>query len=107
LSDRLRLDKWLWHARFFKTRGLAQDIIQSGRMRVNGDKIHKSSREIGKGDVLTFPQADRVRVIRVIGIPLRRGSAPEAQIHYEDLDPIPSRMPEDPGRLGPDPFTNA
>ncbi|WP_239058306.1 RNA-binding S4 domain-containing protein [Aliiroseovarius sp. PrR006] len=83
----MRVDKWLWHARFFKTRGLATKLVTAGHVRVNGDKIAKSSYGITEGDVLTFPQAKQVRVIRILALSTRRGPAPEAQALYEDLDP--------------------
>lgn len=78
-----RLDAWLWRARFFKTRGLAAALAAKGRVRVNGERIKKASRLIRPGDVLTFPQANDIRVIRVLGIAERRGPAPEAQALYE------------------------
>lgn len=82
---RLRIDKWLWQARFFKTRGLATEMVAGGKVRLNGQRIDKPAREIGPGDVLTVPQGDRVRVVRVLGLPERRGPATEAQALYEDL----------------------
>jgi ribosome-associated heat shock protein Hsp15 len=82
-----RLDKWLWQARFFKTRSLAAREIAAGHCRVNGARVTKPAAAVGAGDVLTFVQARRVRVVRVTGLPERRGPAPEAQAHYDDLDP--------------------
>lgn len=84
-ADRLRIDKWLWQARFYKTRGLATEMVAGGKVRVNGQRITKPARDIGPGDVLTIPQGDRVRVVRVLGLPERRGSAPEAQALYEEI----------------------
>lgn len=83
----LRLDKWLWHARFFKSRGLAAALVKSGRIRVDGTAVSKPSRTISPGVVLTFPKEDEVRVIKVIALGVRRGPAPEAQALYEDLTP--------------------
>ena len=83
----LRLDKWLWHARFFKSRGLAADLAKSGRIRVDGTSVSKPSRAISVGAVLTFPKDDEVRIIKVLGLGVRRGPAPEAQALYEDLTP--------------------
>ncbi len=80
-----RLDKWLWHARFFKTRGLAQKACEAGRIRVNGRRITKAHRSIGPGDVLTFVQGRLVRIVRVSAVAERRGPAPEAQRLYEDI----------------------
>ena len=88
-----RVDKWLWHARFFKTRGLAAKLVTGGHLRVNGNRIAKPSVMIGAGDTLTFPQSRRIRVIRIATIGVRRGPAPEAQTLYEDLTP-PEEKPE-------------
>lgn len=93
----LRADKWLWHARFFKTRSLAAKVIAGGHLRVNSAKVHKPAQAVGPGDVLTFPQGSRVRVIRVVAIGERRGPAPEAQALYEDLTPEDTAPPNNPG----------
>ena len=87
-SDRIRIDKWLFYARFFKTRALAATIITKGRLRVNGQKQPKPGHAIGPGDVLTFPMGDRVRVIRMLNPGTRRGPAAEAQSLYTDLEPL-------------------
>ncbi|WP_108258568.1 RNA-binding S4 domain-containing protein [Mangrovicoccus ximenensis] len=89
MSDeaRLRVDKWLWQARFFKTRGLAAEVSSSGHLRLNGAHVKKSSQAVKPGDTLTFPQGGRIRVIKVLGIGTRRGPAPEAQALYEDMTP--------------------
>ncbi len=86
-ADKIRLDKWLWQARFFKTRGLAAAVAKGGHLRVNGNRAGKPSQLVRPGDVLTFAQADTVRVVRIIAIGLRRGPAPEAQTLYDDLSP--------------------
>ena len=90
---RVRVDKWLWYARFFKTRSLASKIVASGVVRLNTDKISKPSAVVQPDDVLTFPQGRVIRVIRVLSIGSRRGPAAEAQGLYEDLTP-PSEAPE-------------
>ncbi|MEM9575948.1 MAG: RNA-binding S4 domain-containing protein [Pseudomonadota bacterium] len=94
MSDKLRLDKWLWHARFFKTRSLAAQVVASGAVRVNKVKVSKRSTLIGPDDVLTFPQGDHIRVIRVLALGARRGPAAEAQALYEDLSPPQPRSRE-------------
>lgn len=86
-AEKLRVDKWLWHARFFKTRTLAAGRVSAGHVRLNSDKIHKPSTTVSVGDVLTFAQEHHIRVIRVEAIGTRRGPAPEAQALYADLDP--------------------
>ncbi len=88
----LRIDKWLWQARFFKTRSLAAKLVQSGKLRLNGELISKPSRMISVGDVLTFPKALDTRVIEVRALGTRRGPAPEAQALYLDLAP-PAHKP--------------
>ena len=85
----MRVDKWLWHARFFKSRGLAGELAGSGRLRVNGDRVDKPAQSVRPGDVLTFPKAGHIRVIQIDAIGTRRGPAPEAATLYEDLDPAP------------------
>ncbi len=82
---KLRVDKWLWQARFFKTRTLAAKVVTAGHVRVNGQKISKSSHSISPGDVLTFSQAKEIRVVRVEALGERRGPAPEAQQLYFDM----------------------
>ncbi|GMG83867.1 hypothetical protein LNKW23_30810 [Paralimibaculum aggregatum] len=91
-APRLRVDKWLWHARFFKTRGLAADCAGSGRLRINSQRCEKPAQQVAPGDVLTFPQGGRVRVIRIAAIGARRGPAAEAQALYEDLEPAPAAV---------------
>ncbi len=83
----LRLDKWLWYARFFKTRSIAQKVITSGKVRVDQTKVSKASTAIRAGQVLTFPQADIIKVIRILELGERRGPAPQAQCLYEDMTP--------------------
>jgi len=79
-----RIDKWLWHARFVKTRGAAQRLAVSGHVRVNRDKVSSASRLVRQGDVLTLALGQGVRVIRVRGIAERRGSFHDAQLLYEE-----------------------
>ena len=83
----IRLDKWLWHARFFKTRSLATKTVADGRVRVDGTPVSKPARAVGAGDVLTFTKEDDVRVIRILDTGTRRGPATEARALYDDLAP--------------------
>ncbi len=85
----LRLDKWLWQARFFKTRAVAADLIEAGSVRVNGTRISRPGRDVSAGDVLTFPQGPHIRVVRILALGIRRGPSGEAQALYLDLDPRP------------------
>lgn len=86
-AAKLRADKWLWQARFFKTRSLSAKLITGGHLRINAEKVHKASASVKPGDVLTFAQGRHVRVIRVEALGERRGPATEAQTLYTDLDP--------------------
>ena len=81
--DRLRIDKWLWAARFFKTRSLAADEIGKGRVRVNGD-VAKASREVKAGDAVALRQGTLTRSVLVRGLSGQRGPAPVAQLLYEE-----------------------
>src|SRR6185295_3525263 len=94
-NDTLRLDKWLWFARFVKTRSLATKLVIDGRMRVNGAPTQKAHYSVKAGDVLTFPLGPHIRVIKVLALGNRRGPAPEARLLYEDLDP-PQAKPSEP-----------
>ena len=91
----LRVDKWLWQARFFKSRALAAKVVSDGKLRVNSTPISKPSRSVSPGDVLTFPKEQDVRVIKIVSIGTRRGPAPEAQALYEDLAPPQPRPKRD------------
>ena len=88
----LRIDKWLWQARFFKTRSLAAKLVQSGKLRINGDLISKPARNVTAGDVLTFPQALKIRVIEIVELGTRRGPATEAQTLYSELFPPETKI---------------
>ena len=87
MSDKIRLDKWLWQARFFKTRSLSAKTVSGGHVRVNSLKIAKPANAVGPGDVLTILQARAARVIKIVACGTRRGPATEAQALYEDLAP--------------------
>lgn len=102
----IRLDKWLWHARFFKTRSLAAKQVSEGRVRVNGNHVKKPAQSVGPGDVLTFPQARQIRVVRIVVTGHRRGPASEAQTLFEDLSPPEPSAPR-PDRVGDRPTKKA
>jgi len=87
VTDSLRLDKFLVQARFFKTRALAAKLIAGGRVRLDGTPVAKPSHAVKPGDVLTFPQGNAIRVVRVAALPARRGPPSEARGCYEDLSP--------------------
>lgn len=80
-----RLDKWLWFARFFKSRSLAARQCQDNKVRVNRAVASKPSQLVRPGDVVSFNQGRTVRVVRILAPGARRGPASEAQLLYEDL----------------------
>lgn len=88
-ADRQRIDKWLWFARVVKTRALAQDLAESGHVRLNGRKVDAAAQPVKRGDVLTIGVHGRVRILKVAGFAERRGGFPEARMLYEDLSPDP------------------
>jgi ribosome-associated heat shock protein Hsp15 len=87
MSDTLRVDKWLWFARFARTRTSAAKIVTEARFRVNGQPTDKAHYAIRPGDVLTFALGPHIRIIKILALAARRGGAPEARLLYEDLDP--------------------
>lgn len=89
MSETQRLDQWLWHARFFKTRSMATKLVSGGHVRIDGTRVSKPAHALRPGVTLTFPQARRIRVVRVEALAARRGPAPEAQALYTDLGPEP------------------
>ncbi len=101
---RLRIDKWLWFARFFKTRSLAAKLCNAGGVRVSGTVVGKAHYAVKPGDVLTFPQGRHIRVVRVVALGSRRGPAEEARTLYEDLaPPVREEAIQDPYRAPPAP----
>ena len=98
-AGRLRIDKWLWFARFFKTRSLAAKLCNGGVVRCSGSLVTKAHHAVKPGDVLTFPQGRHIRVVRVQALGSRRGPADEARTLYEDLSPpAPETAMDVPGR---------
>ena len=81
--DRLRIDKWLWAARFYKTRSLATDEIDKGRVAINGQEA-KPAREVKPGDTVAMRREGVTRTVVVKGISQVRGPAPVAQQLYEE-----------------------
>ncbi len=99
----LRADKWLWYARFFKTRSLATKACNAGKLRISGELVSKAHHRVKPGDVLTFPQGRYVRVVKVLALAQRRGPTVEAQALYEDLKPpsVEGRLPQVAGVRSP------
>jgi ribosome-associated heat shock protein Hsp15 len=79
----LRIDKWLFHARFYRTRALAQAAAEAGRIRLNGSRVEKSGRPVKPGDILTLARGKELLLVRVVGLGERRSGALDAQALYE------------------------
>ena len=85
MADSLRLDKFLWFARIVKTRALAQQLAEDGRLRIDGRVVDRAHAPVRVGEVLSFALRGTVRILRIEALPARRGSAAEARLHYTDL----------------------
>jgi ribosome-associated heat shock protein Hsp15 len=85
VADSLRLDKFLWFARIVKTRGLAQQLAEAGRLRIGGRVVDRAHAPVRAGDVLSFALRGTVRVLRIEALPARRGPPAEARALYTDL----------------------
>jgi len=92
-ADTVRLDKWLWAARFYKTRSLATQEIDKGRVQVNG-QVAKPARELRTGDLIEIRQGPVLRAIQVRGLSNVRGPAPAAQALYEETPESVARREE-------------
>ena len=89
--DKLRLDKWLWAARFFKTRSLAKQAIEGGKVQLGGQRV-KVSREISVGDTLLIRQGWDEKEVTVLALSDQRRGAPEAgKLYLESADSIARR----------------
>ncbi len=84
-EGRQRLDKWLWFARFAKTRTLAAKLVAAGHVRINGQRTDNAAKGLAVGDVVTIALARSTLVVRVEALGERRGPAPEARQLYADL----------------------
>ena len=83
--ERVRLDKWLWRARFYKTRALSAEAVESGKVRLNGKRMLKPGAGLKVGDVLTIRRAGRVFVVEIVAFGERRGPASEAAELYREI----------------------
>lgn len=81
----MRLDKWLWAARFYKTRSLAQQAVMAGRVKLNGDRV-KVAHAVKRGDGMVIRIAEFEWRVAVLGLSEQRGPAPQAQLLYEESD---------------------
>ncbi len=89
-----RIDKWLWYARFIKTRTAAARLVADGKVRVNKMRVTKPGYNVAVNDILTFTISHHLRIVRIVAPGSRRGPAVEAQELYEDLTPVPDKSAE-------------
>ncbi len=95
--DWQRLDKWLWCARFLKSRADCTRLVAAGGLRINRQPTDKPHARLRTGDVLTLSLRGQVRVIRVLGLAMRRGPPAEARTHYAEIvEPPPCAAGETP-----------
>ncbi len=85
-DDRQRLDKWLWFARFARTRPAAVRLVEDGHVRVAGRRAENAAQALKLGDVLTLALPHATLVVRLVGLGARRGSYEQARLLYERLD---------------------
>jgi len=85
VAESLRLDKFLWFARIVRTRAAAQGLAEQGRIRLSGRLVERAHTPVRVGDVLSFAQRGRVRVLKVEALPARRGPPAEARALYSEL----------------------
>jgi ribosome-associated heat shock protein Hsp15 len=81
----VRIDRFLYCIRVVKSRTIAQGVVEAGHVRIDGKRVEKSSEEVRVGSVIALPLRDRVRVLRVLSLPNRRGPAAQARACYEEL----------------------
>ena len=81
----MRIDKLLWHLRLAKSRSLAQTLVATGHVRLNGRRVEKSSVEVKAGDSITIPSGDGAFAFQLTAIPARRGPTAEALACYREI----------------------
>jgi ribosome-associated heat shock protein Hsp15 len=81
----VRIDRFLFFIRLLKSRSLAQGVVEAGHVRVDGRRVEKSSEEVRVGSIVALPLRGRVRILRVLSLPQRRGPPAEARACYEEL----------------------
>lgn len=86
MPDSLRIDKWLWTVRFYKTRTLATDACKAGKIKLDGQSI-KPARELKTGDIITISQESMIKTVKVLGFPPNRQPAKLVLQFMEDLTP--------------------
>ena len=81
----MRIDLFLHRIRLLKSRSLAQSLIETGYVRIDGKRIEKTAEQVKAGSIVALPLRGEVRILRVLALPDRRGPAPEARACYEEL----------------------
>ncbi|HVM38264.1 MAG TPA: RNA-binding S4 domain-containing protein [Sphingomicrobium sp.] len=89
----MRIDRYLHCIRLVKSRTLAQGVIDTGHVRIDGRRVEKVSESVRVGSTIALPLNDRVRVLRVLALPVRRGPASEARLCYEELGVDEAKRP--------------
>ena len=89
----MRIDRYLHCIRLVRSRTLAQGVIATGHVRIDGKRVEKASEDVRVGSVIALPLRDQVRIVRVLELPERRGPAPEARACYEELGIDAARPP--------------
>ena len=89
----MRIDRYLHCIRLVKSRTLAQAVIETGHVRIDGKRVAKPSEDVRPGSVIALPLRDEVRVLKVLGLPARRGPPAEARLCYEELGIDGARPP--------------
>ena len=89
----MRIDRYLHCIRLVRSRTLAQGVIATGHVRIDGKRVEKASEDVRVGSVIALPLRDQVRIVRVLELPQRRGPAPEARACYEELGIDAARPP--------------
>lgn len=97
-EDKIRIDKWLWAARFFKTRALAAEAVAGGKVKVNGERV-KAARVVRLDDILVIHVGPYEFVVRVQALSARRGPAAQAALLYEESEPSKAARKELAARL--------
>jgi len=87
VTDRQRIDKWMWHARVVRTRTAAAALVSGGHVRLNGGRVAAASQPVRAGDVVTVALDRAVRILKVTGFAERRGDADAARLICENLTP--------------------
>ena len=81
----MRIDRFLFFIRLAKSRSRAQLVVEAGHVRIDGKRVHKPSEEVRVGSIVALPLNDRVRILKVLALPARRGPPSEARACYEEL----------------------